>query len=74
MDRNGSILFEEEEIAYRWKEYITELYDDNRAELLQFTITTGNSILREEVQKAIASIKNGKASGTDEISTEMLKL
>jgi len=36
-------------------------------------MTTGYNILQEEVQKAISSMKNGKATGSDEISTEMLK-
>ena len=39
----------------------------------KFAMTTGNNILQEEVQKAITSMKHGKATGSDEISTEMLK-
>ena len=73
MDKEGNLLFEEEDVANRWKEYITELYDDNRAEMPKFAMTTGYNILQEEVQKAITSLKNGKATGSDEISTEMLK-
>ena len=55
------------------KEYIMELYDDNRAEMPKFAMTTGYNILQEEVKKAISSMKNGNATGSDEISTEMLK-
>ena len=73
MDKEGNLLFEEADVANRWKEYITELYDDNRAEMPNFAMTTGYNILPEEVQKAINSMKNGKATGLDEISTEMLK-
>ena len=73
MDKEGNLLFEEEDVANRWKEYITELYDDNRAEMPKFAMTTGYNILQEEVQKAITSLKNDKATGSDEISTEMLK-
>ena len=73
MDKEGNLLFEEKDVANRWKEYITELYDDNRAEMPKFAMTTGYNILQEEVQKAIISLKNGKATGSDEISTEMLK-
>ena len=29
-DKNGKILFEQEEIDKRWVEYIKELYDDDR--------------------------------------------
>ena len=73
MDRAGNLLFEEEDVANRWKEYITELYDDDRAEMPKFAMTTGCNILQEEVQKAINSMKNGKATGSDELSTEVLK-
>ena len=41
--------------------------------MLQFDITSGQSILKEEVEKAIQSMKRGKATGSDEISTEMLR-
>ena len=39
----------------------------------QFEITSGQSILKEEVEKTIQSMKEGKATGSDEISTEMLR-
>ena len=39
----------------------------------QFEITSEQSILKEEVEKAIQSMKRGKATGSDEISTEMLR-
>ena len=39
----------------------------------QFEITSGQSILKEEVEKTIQSMKRGKATGSDEISTEMLR-
>ena len=39
----------------------------------QFEITLGQNILKEEVEEMIQSMKKGKASGSDEISTEMLR-
>ena len=39
----------------------------------QFEITSGQSILKKEVEKTIQSKKKGKATGSDEISTEMLR-
>ena len=72
-DKNGKLLFDQEEIAARWVEYITELYDDNREEMPQFTVTSGESIMKEEVTKALKAMKNGKAPGPDELSTEALK-
>ena len=71
-DKNGKILFDQEEIDKRWVEYIKELYDDDRAPMPQFEITSGQSILKE-VEKTIQSMKKGKATGSDEISTEMLR-
>ena len=72
-DKNGKLLFDQEEIAARWVEYITELYDDNREEMPQFTVTSGENIMKEEVTKALKAMKNGKAPGPDELSTEALK-
>ena len=39
----------------------------------QSEITSGQSILKEEVEEAIQSMKRGKAKGSDEISIEMLR-
>ena len=72
-DKNGKILFDQEEIDKRWVEYIKELYDDDRAPMPQFEITSGQSILKEEVEKTMQSMKKGKATGSDEIATEMLR-
>ena len=67
------ILFEQEEIAKRLVEYTRELFDDDQEPVPQFEITSGQSILKEEVDKAIQLMKKGKATGLDEISTEMLR-
>ena len=71
LNRGGNFIFEEEDIANRWKEYSTEVQDDIRAKMPRFAMTTGNSILLQEVQQAIISVKNGKATGSDEISNKM---
>ena len=66
-DKNGKILFEQEEIDKRWVEYIKELYDDDRVQCHN---------LRSHQDKAFCyeqSLKKGKATGSDEISTEMLR-
>ena len=39
----------------------------------QFEITSGQSILKEDMEKAIQLIKRAKATGSDVISTEMLR-
>lgn len=73
--RDGNILFDQEEIQKRWVEYIGELYDDNRGQQHQeyARLGEGPELLQEEVKQAIRQMKNGKAAGIDEITTEMLK-
>ena len=66
-------LFNQEEIAARWVEYITELYEDHREQMPKFEVTSGASIMKEEIQKALKSMKDGKATGTDELPAETVK-
>ena len=72
-DKNGNILFNQEEIAARWVEYITELYEDHREQMPKFEVTSGANIMKEEIQKALKSMKDGKATGTDKLPAEALK-
>ena len=72
-DKNGNILFNQEEIAARWVEYITELYEDHREQMPKFEVTSGASIMKEAIQKALKSMKDGKATGPDELPAEALK-
>ena len=39
-DNNGNILFDQQEIAARWVEYITELYEDHREQMPKFEVTS----------------------------------
>ena len=39
-DKNGNSLFVEEEIAQRWVEYVTEVYDDVREPIPPFQVLT----------------------------------
>ena len=73
-DRNGNLLFEKQEILNRWKEYIGELFEDNRCESPP-TIAgcSGPPITRDEVLHAIRQTKGGKAPGEDQITVEMWK-
>ena len=72
-DKNGNILFDEEKIAERWVEYIKELYNDDREPIPQFITSTGESILKGEVEHAIKLMKSGKATGPDELPAEAIK-
>ena len=55
-------------------EYITELYEDHRKQMLRFEVTSGASIIKEEIQKPLKSMKDGKATGPDELPAEALKV
>ena len=73
-DKNGKILFDSKQIAERWKEYIEELYEDERDSAPYFDVSTGENILKEEVENVIKMMKNGKATGSDEITIEAIKV
>ena len=74
-DKNGNVLFEEEAIKERWVEYTSELYNDQRGDPPPINTDTAdeNSILLEEVEKAIRDLKTGKATGPDHLAMEMLR-
>ena len=71
--KDGRVLFDQQEIQDRWKEYIEELFDDKRGDIPEMDNLDGPVILKEEVRKAINSLRPGKAPGDDEITTEMLQ-
>ena len=54
-------------------EYITELYEDHGEQISKFEVTSGASIMKEDIQKALKSMKDGKATGPDELLAEALK-
>ena len=68
------ILFDKEKIAERWVEYIKELYNDNREPMPQFTTAIGQNILKEEIENVTHLMKNGKATGPDDLPAEALKV
>jgi hypothetical protein len=73
---NGNIITELEEQLKTWKNYIEELFADDRqqSELSNIQGDEGPEITEEEVMYALKRMKNGKAPGPDEIPTEILKL
>eukprot|EP00112_Aurelia_sp_Birch-Aquarium-sp1_P003205 Seg1357.6 transcript_id=Seg1357.6/GoldUCD/mRNA.D3Y31 product="hypothetical protein" protein_id=Seg1357.6/GoldUCD/D3Y31 len=73
-DKNGKILFERENVAKRWEEYITELYEDvNRDDPIEIENEDGPELLKTEIRHAIKMIKGGKAPGADKIMIEHMK-
>ena len=81
-DETGTnILTETNEISERWRQYFQNLLnageeeeiDTREDENLQFIENQGDEIRRDEVEYAIKRMKNGKASGEDEIPIEFIK-
>jgi len=84
-DASGRMLLRDNDVKERWKEYFEELLnvemqdqivvneyglqDLNRSEYLGC-----EAVRKEEVVDALGKLKNGKASGVDEVTAEMLKI
>ena len=77
-DRSGKCLTEEKEIFSRWTEYCSEQYNhesygDNAVLDCSQPPDEDLSILREEVESAVASLKKGKSVGVDNIPAELVQ-
>ena len=78
-NKNGELLTNKNDVASRWKEYCTELYQHNAD--TDRTILTENviddledpEILRSEVTNAIKQLKAKKSPGMDNIPAELIK-
>ncbi|CAG9840824.1 unnamed protein product, partial [Diabrotica balteata] len=73
-NKDGKIIIDLTEKINRWSEYIRELFEDNRNNIVQVNGETGPEILKCEVEVALKNSKTGKANGPDEVPTELLKL
>ncbi len=75
--KDGTILVEGEKVKERWKEYFEELLnvENDRGELEKVEAVEGPEldVTKEEVEKAIASMKCGKASGPSGVNVDMIK-
>ncbi|CAI6364154.1 unnamed protein product [Macrosiphum euphorbiae] len=70
----GQLLFDDEDIINRWKEYIEEPYEGEKQE--EITIDekkTKLPILRSGFELALYELKQNKAPGTDNITAELLQ-
>ena len=72
---DDTIIMEKEKVLERWKEYICELFEDNRPP--EYLVTRREKenlpILKEEIVKAIKSMPKGKAAGPDEVFIELIQ-
>ena len=79
-DRSGKCLIEEQVILSRWTEYCSELYNhegcgDNAVlDCSQSPEKELQTILREEVEIAVASLIKGKSARFDNIKQNLFKL
>ena len=71
--KDGTLLFEKEQVLGRWNEYIGELFDDVRPEITEIQNQDGPPIINSEVEFALKNTSEGKAPGEDGIVTEMWK-
>ena len=79
-DRSGKCLTEKKEFLSRWTEYCSELYnhescgDSAVLDCSQPLDEDLQTILREEVDSAVASLKKGKSAGVQIYQQSMFKL
>ena len=71
--KDGSLLFEKEQILSRWEEYVNELFEDSRPDKPEILNNDGPEITYHEVKQALCQTQNNKAAGPDNIRAEMLK-
>ena len=71
--KDGTMLMEREEVLNRWSEYVEDLFKDNRGAKPEIKKNLeGPCILKEEVKAALKKMKNGKATGPDNIPIEIV--
>lgn len=75
--QEGVVLKGEEDIKYRWREYFNTLLNEENPRLPTQESLPNQGITREiertEVYEALRSMKNGKATGPDNIPVEVWK-
>lgn len=76
LDKNGKMLTDASTKIKRWKEYIEELFEDQRTDNYAYIEgdNIGPEITTSEVKYAVQGAKTNKALGPDQIPAEMLKL
>lgn len=81
-DKQGNILFENDKVSERWKEYMEELYEGEEIQEDDKYIEKekdvnpdelGPPITRDEFNFAMRNLSEKKATGVDEIPAEILK-
>ena len=77
MDRDCNLVYDDEQVCERWKEYFEELLnkENDREALQEASKVEGpeKPIDRKEVETALKAMKRGKAAGFTELTTEVSK-
>ena len=66
-------MFDSNDVINRLVEHVTELYHDERGDPPDVGNQNGCTIMMSEIENVIKEMKCGKASGNDDIATEMIK-
>lgn len=75
-DDDGVIKIEEDEVAERWRTYFHQLLnDENESAFEEAEVVEGPimDITKEEVERALKGMKNGKATGPSGVSSDLMK-
>ncbi|VVC40988.1 Hypothetical protein CINCED_3A024301 [Cinara cedri] len=72
---NGKMLWEQKDIAKRWKEYLKILYEGGTLKEIESNEEEykKDPVMREEFDKALKNLKNKKAAGIDGIQADLWK-
>lgn len=74
VDDNGELIVDREDIKDTWEKYIQQLFFDERGNPPSIPTESGPTIMTDEVQAAINTLKDGKATGPDGVNSEFFKL
>ncbi|KAI5707314.1 hypothetical protein M8J77_000030 [Diaphorina citri] len=77
MDEHGHLIINTEDKLKVWKQYIEDLFNDDRPDMVETNITTetsGREISVAEIEYALKTSKNRKSPGPDNIPSEVYKI
>ena len=67
------MLFDSNNVIKRCVEHVTELYHDERGDPPDVSNQNGCTIMKSDTEHVIKEMKCGKASGNDDVATDVIK-